>query len=131
MANNNGLGKYAESIRRTPNSVAPNRMFLVVLCFSSRAAIRAPDKDPIAKILPSAPNWSACIPNSLVAISAIKIWKFKPNVVVKKTVSITSIRSGRDLTYLKASDNLLSLAGFAVMCRSLSRRNSNVVTMNT
>ena len=49
----------------------------------------------MAMIEPSRPYSSGPLPNSLVAISAVVIWKFMPKVPSTKTRTMTSWRSGR------------------------------------
>ena len=52
----------------------------------------------MAMIEPSRPNSPAPLSNTLVAISAMVIWKFIPNVPSTKTSSMTSWMSRRTRT---------------------------------
>jgi hypothetical protein len=60
-----------------------------------RAARRAPDSEPIARVVPSRPYSPAPLWNTSVAIRAEVIWKFRPKVPAKNTMVRISIRSGR------------------------------------
>ena len=44
------------------------------------------------------PYSPAPLPYTSVAISAVVIWKFSPNVPAQNTTAITSMMSGRDRT---------------------------------
>ena len=60
-----------------------------------RADSRAAVSEPTAMIEPSSPNSPAPLSKTLVAISAIVIWKFMPKVPSTKTSSMTSWMSRR------------------------------------
>ena len=60
-----------------------------------RADSSAAVSEPTAMIEPSRPNSPAPLSNTLVAISAMVIWKFIPNVPSTKTSSMTSWMSRR------------------------------------
>ena len=60
-----------------------------------RADSSAAVSEPIAMIEPSSPNSPAPLSNTFVAMSAIVIWKFIPNVPSTKTSSMTSWMSRR------------------------------------
>ena len=70
----------------------------VDLYFSRRGEKSAALKDPIARTVPSRPNDAAPLLKVLVVISALKIWKFNPNVAIKKQTDIVTKISGRALT---------------------------------
>ncbi len=52
----------------------------------------------MARIEPRTPYSPAPLPYTSVAISAVVIWKFSPNVPAQNTTAITSMMSGRDRT---------------------------------
>jgi hypothetical protein len=62
-----------------------------------------PVSDPIARIDPSTPYSPAPLSYTRVAMSAVVIWKFRPNVPAQNTTAITSMMSGRERTYRRPS----------------------------
>ncbi len=64
-----------------------------------RAATSDPMSEPIARIDPRSPYSPAPLPNTSVAMSAVVIWKLKPNVPAQKTIARMSMMSGRARTY--------------------------------
>ena len=63
-----------------------------------RAASSDPSSEPTARIEPRTPYSPAPLPYTSVAIRAVVIWKFSPNVPAQNTTAITSMMSGRDRT---------------------------------
>ncbi|GMA86372.1 hypothetical protein GCM10025868_16220 [Angustibacter aerolatus] len=91
------VGIRAETVANTPNSsVAP--ITSRSRGFSRRAASSAPPSEPIAMIEPSRPYSPEPLWNCAVAMIAVVIWKFRPNVPTMQTIAMISTMSGRPRT---------------------------------
>ena len=96
---------------------------------SSRAEIKAPVSEPIATYVPNKPYEAGPLPNSFVAISALKICIFSPKVATKKTTNITTYKSGRASAYSRPSRTVPWVTFFSWIKKSDSRiRNSATIT---